>query len=55
MDVSKNTCGCPNNYDTTTFMESFGKDENDMKKCNACPNLQYEDGIMNCKKFDERR
>ena len=33
------------------FME-FGKDD-DMGDCNSCPNLEYRNGTMTCKKLEE--
>ena len=52
MEDRKNTnCGCLNDFTTETFNESFGSDDSQLKKCNNCPNMVYEDGIMTCKKF----
>lgn len=45
------TCPCKNNYTEETFLESFGKDDNEVKKCNSCPNMEYDCGIMSCSKF----
>lgn len=47
-------CTCKNNYDENTFMESFGKNESEMRKCNNCENMTYEDGIVVCEKFNKR-
>lgn len=49
--MSKNNKKCENNYNEETFMESFGKDDEKMKKCNECENMVYENGILTCKKF----
>lgn len=45
-------CKCKNNYSQETFFESFGKDDEELKKCNSCPNMEYECGTMTCKKFN---
>lgn len=47
----ENNCQCQNGYNEETFLESFGKDNDDIKKCNNCPNMTFEDGIMTCTKF----
>ena len=39
---------CPNGYNDDTFMESFGSNDDDIKKCNSCNNMSYEDGTMIC-------
>ena len=44
-------CECPNNYTEETFFESFGKDDEEVKKCNKCPYMNYEDGTLTCEKF----
>ena len=55
MDHTKKTnidrCPCKNNYDEDTFLESFGKDDCEIKKCSTCPNMDYDNGIMTCTKF----
>lgn len=55
MEHNKNTeqtCPCKNNYTEETFFESFGKDDEDIKKCNSCDNMYFECGIMSCAKFN---
>lgn len=47
------TTQCKNNYTEETFMESFGKDENDIKKCNNCPNFNYDCGLVTCSLFQK--
>ena len=44
-------CPCKNNYDRETFFESFAKDDEELKKCNSCPNFSYDCGIASCLKF----
>lgn len=44
-------CQCNNNYDTTTFMESFGKDDDSIRNCSSCPNFSCDGGMYMCKKF----
>ena len=51
MPEENNSCPCKNNYNQGTFYESFGKDDEDLKKCNSCPNMVYECGMVTCKKF----
>ena len=53
--MSNISCDCKNNYTEDTFMESFGKDENDMKKCNGCPNMNYDGGLLICEKFGNKK
>lgn len=48
-------CNCENNYTEETFMESFGQNDEEMKKCNKCSNMSFEDGIMTCTKFNHKR
>jgi hypothetical protein len=43
---------CKNNYTSSTFYESFGKDDNDLKKCNNCPYMNFDDGMITCEKFN---
>lgn len=38
---------CRNDY--TNISKEFGKNEKDMKICNECEYLIYEDGILTCK------
>lgn len=45
------SCSCKNNYNENTFFESFGKNDEEIKKCNSCGNFDYDCGIMTCKKF----
>ena len=52
VEHSKETvCGCLNDYTKETFFESFGKDDSEMRKCNNCPNMVYDNGILTCTKF----
>lgn len=53
MEHIKNTetCECKNNYTEETFLESFGKYDHEMRKCNHCSCMEYECGIMTCTKF----
>lgn len=56
MEHTKNTnpeetCGCKNNFNQTTFMESFGKNDETVNRCNGCDYCKYEAGLMTCKKF----
>lgn len=51
-NTTNNTCACRNNYTEETFLESFGKDDNEIKKCNGCPNMEYDCGTMTCTKFN---
>lgn len=53
MEHTKNTndCPCANGYTNSTFMESFGKDDEELKKCELCSNFKYSDGICACSKF----
>ena len=37
---------CLKNMTIEEIKENFGKD--DMKTCNSCPNLKYEDGMLQC-------
>lgn len=48
---SEETCECKNNFNQTTFMESFGKDDETVNKCNGCDYCKYDAGLMTCKKF----
>ena len=50
---SKKDLQCPNGYTESVFMESFGKNDDELKKCNHCSNFQYECGTMTCAKFNE--
>lgn len=43
---------CKNNYTEKTFFESFGRNDMEVKKCNSCPNMEYDNGILTCKKFN---
>ena len=53
MDDRKNTeNSCLNNFTLETFNESFGVDDLHVKKCNNCPNMIYDNGILGCKKFN---
>ena len=45
------TCGCLNNYTDDTFLESFGREDSEIKRCNNCPNMTYDNGILTCTKF----
>ena len=49
-----NNCECKNNYNDNTFMESFGKDDDEIRKCDSCPNMEFVDGMMTCTKFNKR-
>lgn len=52
MEDRKNTNSyCQNNYTEETFFESFGRDDEDVKKCNNCPHMVFDGGIMSCSKF----
>ena len=44
-------CGCKNNYNEETFLESFGVNDTDVKNCNNCPYMEFDCGMMCCKKF----
>ena len=49
-----NNCECNNNYSNENeFFESFAKNDNELKKCNACPYLNFSDGIAICTKFQK--
>lgn len=50
-NTNSNECACKNNYDETTFLESFGKDDDEIKNCNSCQYMDFDCGIMTCKKF----
>ena len=43
---------CPKNLSVSEIIMEFGKDDK-LGACSTCPNLQYEDGIMTCKKILE--
>lgn len=53
--IKMSNCNCENNYTEETFMESFGQNDEEMKKCNKCSNMSFEDGIMTCTKFNHKR
>ena len=44
---------CPKNLTQNEIFMEFGKDD-DMGKCNSCPNLSYKCGMMTCKLIEER-
>jgi len=51
-NLSNKECLCKNNYTEETFFESFCKDDEEVKKCNSCQCLIYENGTMTCSKFN---
>ena len=58
MEPTKNAentgcCGCANNYTSETFMESFGVNDDEVKKCGGCGNFIYDNGICHCSKFQK--
>ena len=44
---------CKNNYTESNFFTEFAKSESDIKKCNSCKYLDYDNGIITCKKFNK--
>lgn len=46
-----NNCECKNNYNEETYMESFGKDDSEIKNCANCSNASFDNGILICTKF----
>lgn len=44
---------CLNNYSDEDIIRYFGESDESIKKCNKCPYLYYEDGIMQCKKINK--
>ena len=43
---------CKKNLTPEEIFMEFGKDD-DMGDCNSCPNLEYRNGTMTCKKLEE--
>lgn len=52
-NIENTSCGCKNGYTEETFMESFGKDDAELKKCASCSAYEYDCGIMTCSKFSK--
>lgn len=50
-NTNETECPCRNNYTSSTFYESFGKDDEDLKRCSNCPNFSYDCGLATCSKF----
>ena len=44
---------CINNYNNKTFCESFGSNDEQLKKCSRCSHLSYDGGMMMCDKFNK--
>ena len=45
---------CLNSYQSSdVFFEKFGNDDEELRKCEKCPSLTYEDGVMSCSMFND--
>lgn len=50
---NNDSCECKNGYTSSEmFMESFGKDDESILKCDNCPSFVYTGGICRCSKFN---
>lgn len=43
---------CKANYTKETFERYYGESPKELRKCSGCPFMDYNDGMMTCKKFN---
>lgn len=43
---------CQANYNSETFHKYYGESEQELRKCDGCPYMEFVDGIMTCTKFN---
>lgn len=47
--------GCANHYTKGNIYDLFMESDEDVSRCNGCPNLQYVGGTMTCKELTKVR
>lgn len=45
---------CLNKYSEVEYEQRFGRNDDELKKCNECPYMAVDDGLIMCKLFSRK-